>query len=91
MQTHIFGKTGSLYCTNWALKRSELDNTPEYSERVIEKQLDHLYMYNYLNSFPTLEQAITVIADVIQRLKSSGFNLTEFVSNNQETLKYTTQ
>ena len=91
MQAHIFGKTGLLYCTNWALKLSELDNRPEYSERVIEKQLDHLYMYNYLNSFPTLEQAITVIADVIQRLKSSGFNLTEFVSNNQETLKYTTQ
>ena len=48
-------------------------------------------MDDYLDSFPSLEQAISVIVNVIQLLNSSGFNLTKFVSNNQEILNYTTQ
>ena len=35
--------------------------------------------------------AISVIVNVIQLLKSSGFNLTNFVSNHQEILNYTRQ
>ena len=48
-------------------------------------------MDDYLDSFPSFEPAISVIVDVIQLLKSSGFNLTKFVSNNQEILNYATQ
>ena len=48
-------------------------------------------MDDYLDSFPSLEQTISVIVDVIQLLKTSEFNLTKLVSNNQEVLKYTTQ
>ena len=48
-------------------------------------------MDDYLDLFPLLEQAISVIVDVIQLLKTGGFNLTKFVSNNQVVLKYTTQ
>ena len=48
-------------------------------------------MDDYLDSFPSLEQAVSVIVDVIQLLKTSEFNLTKFVANNQEILKYTTQ
>ena len=76
---------------NWALKSAALDNKTEYSARVIEAILDHFYMDDYLDSFPSLEQAISVIVDVIQLLKTSEFNLTKLVSNNQEVLKYTTQ
>ena len=53
--------------------------------------LDHFYMDDYFDSFPSLEQAISVIVDVIQLLKLGGFNLTKFVSNNLEILKYTTR
>ena len=76
---------------NWALKSAALDNKTEYSAIVIEAILDHFYMDDYLDSFPSLEQAISVIVDVIQLLKTSEFNLTKLVSNNQEVLKYTTQ
>ena len=48
-------------------------------------------MDDYLDPFPSWKQAISVVVDVMQLLKSSGFNLTKFVSNNQEILKYTTQ
>ena len=91
MQAHIFGKTDSPCCSNWILKSTASDNKTEYSARVIEAILDHFYMDDCLDSFPSLEQTISVIVDVIQFLKTSGFNLTKFVSNNQEILKYTTQ
>ena len=91
MEADIFGKTDSPCCAKWALKSIALDNKTEYSARVIEAILDHFYMNDYLDSFPSLEQAISVIVDVIQLLKTSGFSLTKFVSNNQEILKYTTQ
>ena len=48
-------------------------------------------MDDYLDSCPSLEQAVSVIVDVIQLLKTSGFNLLNLVSNNLEILKYTTQ
>ena len=91
MQAHIFYKTESPCCTNWALKSAALNNKTEYSARVIEAILDPFYMDDYFDSFPSLEQAISVIVDVIQLLMRSGFNLTKFVSHNQEILNYTTQ
>ena len=91
MQPHIFGTTDSPCCANWALKSTALDNKNEYSARVIGAILDHFYMDDYLVSLPSLEQGISVIVDVMQLLKASGFNLTKFVSNSQEILKYTTQ
>ena len=91
MQAHIFGKTDSSCCANWALKSTGLENKNEYSARVIEPILDHFYMDDYLDSCPSLEQAVSVIVDVIQLLKTSGFNLLNLLSNNQEILKYTTQ
>ena len=91
MQAHIFGMTDSSCCANWALKSTALENKNEYSARVIEPILDHFYMDDYLDSCPSLEQAVSVIVDVIQLLKTSGFNLLNLLSNNQEILKYTTQ
>ena len=91
MQAHIFGMTDSSCCANWALKSTALENKNEYSARVIEPILDHFYMDDYLDSCPSLEQTVSVIVNVIQLLKTSGFNLLNLVSNNLEILKYTTQ
>ena len=43
MQAHIFGRTDSPCCTNWALKSAALDNRTEYSTRVIEAILGFLH------------------------------------------------
>ena len=91
MQAHIFGKTDSPCCANWALKSTALENKTEYSARVIEPILDHFYMDEYLHSCPLLEQAVSVTVDIIQLLKTSEFNPFNLVSNNQEILKHTTQ
>ena len=86
MQAHILGKTDS---PNWALKSKALGNKTEYIARVIEAIQDYFYMDDYLDSFPSLEQAISVIVHVIQLLKSSGFNLSLFQRINQ--IKWTTR
>ena len=44
-------------------------------------------MDDYLHSFPSLEQIVSVVVDVTELLKTSGFNLFNLVSNNQEILK----
>ena len=89
VQAHILGKSDSPCCANCALKSTALDNRSEYSARIIETILDHFYMDDYLDSSHSLEQAISVMVDVIQLLKPIGFNLNKFVSRNQEILKYT--
>ena len=40
--------------------------------------LDHFYMDDYFDLFPSLEQAISVIVEVIQLLKLGRFNLSLF-------------
>ena len=91
MCVHIFGKVDSPCCSNRVLKRTAIDNKPEFSSRAIEAVLEHFYMDDYLDSFPGLEEAIKVILEVVQLLKLGGFNLTKFVSNNSEIVKYTRQ
>ena len=89
MQAHIFYKTESPCCANWALKSAALNNKTEYSARVIEAILDHFYMDDYFDSFPSLEQAISVIVDVIQLLMRSGFNLSLFQITKNSKLYHT--
>ena len=36
MNVHLFGKTDSPCCSNWALKRSALDNSNLFSKNVID-------------------------------------------------------
>ena len=65
MCVHIFGKVDSPCCANWASKRTAIDNKSKFSLRAIEAVLEHFYMDNYLDSFPSLEEAIKVIVEVV--------------------------
>ena len=46
------------------------------------------YMYDYLDSFASKEEAIEVSSQLIQLLKKGGFKLTKFGSNEQSVLKH---
>ena len=78
MKAHIVWQNWFTLLCQLGFKSTALDNRPDYSTRVIEAIFDQFYMDNYLDSFPSLEQAISVTVDVIQLLKSSGFNLSLF-------------
>ena len=72
MKAHIVWQNWFTLLCQLGFKSTALDNRPDYSTRVIEAIFDQFYMDN------SLEQAISVIVDVIQLLKSSGFNLSLF-------------
>lgn len=65
-----FGKTNSCCCAKWALKSRTLKYSPEVLGTFT-------WMTVWINS-PSLEQPISVIANVMQLLKSSWFILSLF-------------
>lgn len=48
--------------------------------------LDNFYIDDYLDSFDTKEEAIETSENVITTLKTGGFRLTKWISNDQEIL-----
>ena len=56
MNVHLFGKTNSTSCSNWALRRTALDKCENFNVHVINEVLYKSYMDNYLNSFDNLDK-----------------------------------
>lgn len=48
--------------------------------------LDNIYMHDYLDLFDTKEESIETSQNVITTLETGGFQLTKWISNNQEIL-----
>lgn len=93
IRVHIFYKVYFPCSTNLALKRTSIDNKIEFILRLIKTVPENLFMDDYLDFFPSLEETITVTDEVIKSLKLGGSNLTKFISNNlfQVIGKYTSQ
>ena len=86
MTVHVFGKADSLFCANWALKRTALDQKESVSENVIDAVLHNFYMYDYLDSFNNLTTAVSAILSVSSLLKNGGFHLTKWTSDSIDIL-----
>ena len=87
MNVHLFGKTDSPSCSNWALKKTASDNCNEFNVHVVNAVLNKFYMDDYLDSFDNLKEAITTIHDITRLLTFGGFNLAKFTSDNRIILK----
>ena len=83
---HIFGKIDSLCIANWVVKK-QLKTKQSYSKRAIESILEHFYMDDFLDSFSSQIEAINICKEILEILKKGRFNLTKFVSNDEETVK----
>ena len=64
-----------------------MDNEERYGKDVATILERNFYVDDMLKSFPTAEEAITVIQQVKDLCSNAGFNLTKFVSNNTTVLK----
>ena len=71
MNVHLFGKTDSASCFNWALRKTALDNCEKFNVYVVNAVLNKFYMDIFLDSYDNLEAAIIAIHDMI----CSGFEL----------------
>ena len=64
-----------------------MDNEELYGKDVATILERNFYVDDMLKSFPTAEEAITVIQQVKDICSNGGFNLKKFISNNTAVLK----
>ena len=77
MCAYVFGGTSSASCSNYALKKTAIDN-----ESIFGKDVDFL-----LKSLKDVESAKELVKDVMSMLsKAGGFHLTKFISNGKKLL-----
>ena len=77
MCAYVFGGTSSASCSNYALKKTAIDN-----ESIFGKDIDFL-----LKSLKDVESGKELVKDVMSILsKAGGFHLTKFISNSKKLL-----
>ena len=87
MNVHLFGKTDSPCCSNWALRKTALNNQQQFNENFVNAVLKMFYMDDYLDSFDDPQTAAKAITDVVALLKLGGFDLAKCISNSRDILK----
>ena len=87
MRAHVFGGSSSPSCSNFALRRTPMDNEELYGKDVATILERNFYVDDMLKSFPTAEEAITVIKQVKDLYSNGDFNLTKFINNSTTVLK----
>ena len=77
---HIFGSKESPTCANYALRRTTTDNATQFPEAA-QSVINNFYMNDYLESSPTINEAVRKAKDLVKLLLLGGFKLMKFVSN----------
>ena len=86
----IFGATCSPCCAVFVLNRCAEDNEIEFP-KAVNAIKNHFYMDDYIQSLPSIEEAIETINQTKDSLHKGGFRLTKFVSNKHEALRFIEQ
>ena len=86
MQTHVFGVRCSPCCAPFALRKTAEDNLTGADEKTLIAVRNNTCIYvDYLcASCDNIEEASQLIKQLCDLLKSEGFRLTKFLSNNNE-------
>jgi len=85
MTVHIFGATSSPSCAQFRLLESV--ETQSVSEQAKQIVVQNFFMDDCLFSVPTVSEAVSLAKQVSAALKNYGFNLTKWLSNNQDFLR----
>ena len=85
MTVHPFGATSSPAVCAFALQRAALDCLA-FPEDVQDQVAHHFYVDNWMNSFASVDSAVTTSIRLINALDHAGFNLTQFASSHAEVL-----
>ena len=87
MNVYLFEKKDSPCCSNWALRKTALDNQQQFNENVVNTVFKRFYEDDYLDSLADPQTAAKIITDVVALLKLGGFNLVKIISNSHDTVK----
>ena len=83
---HVFGSLSSGACSNYALKRTAIENEQIYGKVAAETLTNYFYVDDLLKSVVDEDKAIHLIKKVRSMCLECGFNLTKFCSNSKRVL-----
>ena len=68
-------------CSNFALKKAATDNSDKFGQEAAKTLLRNFYVDDLLKSTKGVEEAVSLIKNVVQMCAAGGFRLTKFISN----------
>ena len=80
---HVFGGVSSGACSNYALRRTAIENENKYGKDAAEMLKNNFYVDDILKSVENEDKAITLMKDVKLMCQEGGFNLTKFASSSK--------
>lgn len=87
MVVHLFGATSSPSICGFALRKTASSLPPDSDPSAREALLKSFYVDDFLRAFQSVAEATSLIKVLCTALKTCGFNLTKFTSNNSAVLK----
>ena len=86
MCVHLFGAVSSPSSSNYALKRTAVDNSSSFGVDASETVMKNFYVDDLLKSVKSEEYAVDLIKRVKEMCAAGGFNLTKFICNRKNVL-----
>ena len=86
MCVHRFGAVSSPSSSNYALKRTAVDNSSSFDVNASETVMKNFYVDDLLKSVKSEEYAVDLIKRVKEMCAAGGFNLTKFICNRKNVL-----
>ena len=87
MTVHLFGGVSSLSCANFALRKTAEDNKALFDPQIIHTVQRNFYVDDCLKSVNSDHDAINLVKDLTELLKTGGFRLTKWLSNSRQVME----
>ena len=87
MHTHIFRATSSPAVASDASRKTALDNAAEFSPEAVNTILESFYVDDCLKAVATVEEAMSLSAELRSFTQKGGFRLTGWVSNSHDVIE----
>ena len=87
MCAHVFGSTSSGGCSNYALRRTVMNNEAEFRTAAASTLYNKLYVLGLLKSIGDINISKQLVKYIISMCNSCGLNLLKVVSNSKELLQ----
>ena len=83
MCAHVFDGKSSACCSNYALRRTAVDNESIFGKDASEVLQNNFYVDDLLKFLKDVESAKELVKDVMNMCKAGGFQLTKFICQSQ--------
>ena len=87
MCVHVFGGVSSGACSNYALRRTAIENENKYGKDAAEMLKNNFYVDDMLKLVENEDKAIGLMKGVKSMCQEGGFNLTKFTSKSKGVLQ----